>query len=150
MPKAVPPSTTESSTAHPYARRNLEGGNHLFEKSVFNLTELQLNYERKPQNDDLHIFSRSARRENPYTNAQARIELVSLRRKSSLTHDFISSYGYWPLAPELLVPLKSQHPRTTRNKVGRMQFDVSQAKSRLLELQRINSRLEQALPATLK
>lgn len=42
-----------------------------------------------------------------------------LRRKSYLTHQFISSYGHWPIAPELLVPLKGQHPRATKVSVSR-------------------------------
>ncbi|KAJ4000998.1 hypothetical protein F5050DRAFT_191260 [Lentinula boryana] len=124
-------SSSRSSFTHPYARlyaKKEEGKrrkiwNHALEKSLFNPFELS---------------SLGA----PHRRT---IYMASLEAHVDQLHAQLLSLGYWPVSFESLEPFKGLNSKTAKSMVAGLQYDSSQTKLRLLELQRANEGLERTL-----
>ncbi|KAJ4486224.1 hypothetical protein J3R30DRAFT_1472031 [Lentinula aciculospora] len=124
-------STSRASIVHPYARlyaKKEEGKrrkiwNHALEKSLFNPFELS---------------SLGA----PHRRT---IYMASLEAHVDRLHAQLLSLGYWPVSFESLEPFKGLNSKTAKSMVAGLQYDSSQTKLRLLELQRANEGLERTL-----
>ncbi|KAJ3976990.1 hypothetical protein EV361DRAFT_1030015 [Lentinula raphanica] len=124
-------ASSRSSVGHPYARlyaKKEEGKrrkiwNHALEKSLFNPFELS---------------SLGA----PHRRT---IYMASLEAHVDQLHAQLLSLGYWPVSFESLEPFKGLNSKTAKSMVAGLQYDSSQTKLRLLELQRANESLERTL-----
>ncbi|KAJ3895003.1 hypothetical protein GG344DRAFT_73570 [Lentinula edodes] len=124
-------SSARASIVHPYARlyaKKEEGKrrkiwNHALEKSLFNPFELS---------------SLGA----PHRRT---IYMASLEAHVDELHAQLLSLGYWPVSFESLEPFKGLNSKTAKSMVAGLQYDSSQTKLRLLELQRANEGLERSL-----
>ncbi|KAJ3787990.1 hypothetical protein GGU10DRAFT_287236 [Lentinula aff. detonsa] len=128
---SVSTSSSRSGITHPYARlyaKKEEGKrrkiwNHALEKSLFNPFELS---------------SLGA----PHRRT---IYMASLEAHVDQLHAQLLSLGYWPVSFESLEPFKGLNSKTAKSMVAGLQYDSSQTKLRLLELQRANEGLERTL-----
>ncbi|KAF9456196.1 hypothetical protein BDZ94DRAFT_1229975 [Collybia nuda] len=116
--------------AHPYARlyakkeeKRRKIWNHALEKSLFSPYELST--IGAPQRRTIYMSS-----------LEAHIDQL---------HAQLLSIGFWPVAFEKLDPFRGLNSKTAKSMVAGLQHDASVAKIKLLELERSNEGLSNAL-----
>ncbi|KAF8078557.1 hypothetical protein FPV67DRAFT_1663279 [Lyophyllum atratum] len=125
------------NVAHPYARlyakkeevKRRKIWNHALEKSLFSPYEIST--VGAPQRRKIYIAS-----------LEAHIDKL---------HTQLLDIGFWPVAFDELEPYRGLNSKTAKSMVSGLQHDASVAKLKLLELERANKGLKDALqdfPAT--